>query len=118
MIRESLTAKLAESRLHVSDVSIINFEFSPSYKHAIEEKQVAEQNAKKAENDLVRIKTEAQQTIESAKAQAELLRLQKEQVTPMMVQLKAVEKWDGRLPQYMGGGSPMPFIDLAKVPAK
>jgi regulator of protease activity HflC (stomatin/prohibitin superfamily) len=114
IIKEGLTSKLRENRLHVSDVSIVNFEFSPSYAAAIEAKQVAEQSAKKAENDLTRIKVEAQQTIENAKAQAEMLRLQREQITPMMLELEAIKKWDGVLPQYIGGGA-TPFIDVTKL---
>jgi hypothetical protein len=37
------------------------------------------------------IKTEAQQKIESAKAEAESLRIQKEQITPELIQLRKVE---------------------------
>ena len=74
--------------------------------------------ALKAKRDLDRIKTEAEQQIARAKAQAETLRLQKQQVTPQLIQLKkidaelkAIEKWDGVLPKYNGGGA-IPFINI------
>ena len=75
----------------------------------------------KAQRDLERIKIEAEQKIASAKAEAESLRLQKENVTPQLLQLrrieasiKAIEKWDGHLPTQMVPGAAVPFIDLTK----
>ena len=71
----------------------------------------------KAQRDLERIKIEADQKIASAKAEAESLRLQKENVTPQLIQLrkieaslKAIEKWDGRMPKITSGA--VPFLDM------
>lgn len=109
-IIESLTEKLARKYIVLDDVSIINFSFSQEFDASIEAKQVAEQNALKAEQDLKRIEVEARQTIESAKAEAESLRLKRESLTAELVELKAIEKWDGKLPQYNTGV--LPFINL------
>lgn len=46
--------------------NITSFEFSEEFNAAIEAKQTAQQNALKAEQDLARIKVEAQQQIEQA----------------------------------------------------
>ncbi len=115
-IKKSLESKLSSHFIKVDEVSIVNFEFSDSFRRAIEEKQVAQQNALKAENDLRRIQIEAQQKIETAKADAESIRIQAEalQQNQNLVKLKAVEKWDGILPKFMTG-STVPFIDLGKV---
>ena len=58
--------------------------------------------ALKAQRDLERIKVEAEQKLTQARAEAESLRLQKENATPELVelrrieaQLKAIEKWNG-----------------------
>ncbi|MCC6643145.1 prohibitin family protein, partial [Candidatus Peregrinibacteria bacterium] len=82
---------------------------------SIEAKQTAVQNALKAENDLKRIEIEAKQKIETAKADAESIRIQGEALKENagLVQLKMVEKWNGSLPYYMGGSAP--FIQLPTV---
>lgn len=117
-VQELLDARLRTNYLLVDAVSITDFDFSSEFNAAIEAKQQAEQLALKAQRDLVRIKTEAEQQIAQAQAKAEALRLQKEQVTPQLIQLRqidaqlaAIEKWNGVLPQYTGSG-PMPFINV------
>lgn len=98
----------------VDDVVVADFGFAQSFKTAIENKQVAEQLALKAERDLQRIKVEAEQQIATAKAQAESYRLQSIQITPQMIQMEAIKKWDGSLPYYTGGGN-IPFLDIQKM---
>lgn len=117
-MHESLKVRLLESNISVDAFSIINFSFSTTFTEAIEAKQTAEQNALKAKRDLDRIKVEAQQTIASATAEAEALRLQKMNITPDLIDLrrieanlKAIEKWNGVLPNVTGAGA-IPFIGV------
>ncbi|MBU1614157.1 prohibitin family protein [bacterium] len=117
-VQELLGKRLKEKYLIIDAVSITNFEFSQQFNAAIEAKQQAEQMALKAKQDLVRIKTESEQKVAQAQAQAESLRLQRQQVSPELIQLRQVEaqveaikKWNGVMPQYVGGG-PIPFIDV------
>ena len=63
-----------------------------------------------AQRDLERVKIEAEQQITSARAEAEGQRLQRETISDEILQLRAIEKWDGHLPQVTSGGTP--FIDL------
>lgn len=119
-ISEHLTNRLAKYDLIVNEVNIVNFKFSDAFNQSIEAKQVAQQQALKASNDLKRIEIEAQQTIAQAEAEAAALKLKKQEVTPELVQLKqievqekALEKWDGRLPSVTGGATP--FIDLQSI---
>ncbi|MCE5195444.1 MAG: prohibitin family protein [Nitrospiraceae bacterium] len=116
-IKDLLKQRLVGYNIIVDDFSIVNFKFSQQFAQAIESKQTAEQLALKAQRDLERIKIEAEQKIASAKAEAEALRLQKENVTPQLIKLrqieaniKAIEKWDGKLPKITGGA--IPFIDM------
>ncbi len=120
LVQELLTERLKANYLIVDAVSITAFDFSPEFNSAIEAKQMAEQMALKAKRDLDRIKTETEQKIVQAQAQAESLRLQRLQVTPELIELRkidaqvnAIEKWNGVLPQYVGSGA-MPFIDVSK----
>lgn len=110
-IKSSLELRLQKYFIRISDFSIKDFEFSQTFSKTVEEKQVAEQLALKASRDLDRIKIEAEQQITRAKAEAETLRLKNQMVTPLMIQLHAIEKWDGKLPEYMGAG-PLPFLNL------
>jgi regulator of protease activity HflC (stomatin/prohibitin superfamily) len=117
-IKRLLSERLSPFHILVDDFSIINFEFSKEFNRAIEEKQTAEQLALKARRDLDRIRIEAEQQIAKAKAEAESLRLQKQEVTPELIrlreieaQVKAIDKWDGRLPGVVGSGA-VPFINV------
>lgn len=96
--------------------NVTNFEFSKAFTQAIENKVTAVQNAEAAKNKLEQIKFEAQQTIETAKATAEAQRIQAQSLAAQggedYVNLKAIEKWDGHLPQQMIPNSTVPFINL------
>lgn len=121
-IRALLRERLDRNGVIVDEFSIVNFSFSREFNNAIEAKTTAEQLKLKAERDLERIRIEAEQKVAAARAEAEALRLQKEIVTENLIRLRqiemqqrAIEKWDGRLPQVTGGATP--FIDI-KPPAQ
>ena len=103
-MREGLELRLERYGIDVTAVSIINFAFSAEFEKSVEEKNVAVQKALTAQRDLERIKIEAEQKIATARAEAESLRLQKTEITPAMVQLRTIQKWDGHLPQVVGNG--------------
>ncbi|HOE79005.1 MAG TPA: prohibitin family protein [Smithellaceae bacterium] len=118
-VRNYLRDRLGVYGIVVVDLSITDFEFSAEFNKAIESKQTAEQNALRAKRDLERIKVEAEQKITSAKAEAEALRLQRQVISPELIQLrkieaqiKAIEKWDGKMPNVTGGA--VPFIQIDK----
>ena len=116
-IKRMLVERLSPRFIVVDDFSIVNFDFSDSYEKAIEEKQVAQQQALKAENDLKRIQVEAEQRLAQAKAEAEAIKIQSEalQLNQNLIKLEAVKKWNGILPTMMMGNS-VPFIDVSSVP--
>lgn len=116
-VRDSLKNRLMAYNILLKDLSITNFGFSDQFTKAIESKQTAEQLALKAQRDLERVKYEAEQTVVNATAQAKSLALQKAIVTPELVRLrevelmsKAVEKWNGVMPQVTSGA--VPFIQM------
>ncbi|MBU0698656.1 MAG: prohibitin family protein [Proteobacteria bacterium] len=117
----SLTERLLEHNIAVDAFSIVGFSFSKIFMEAIESKQTAEQLALKAKRDLDRIKIEAEQTITAARAEAESLRLQRANISPDLIELrkieanlKAIDKWNGILPQVTGAGA-VPFIGVGEV---
>ena len=101
-IKANLTNKLGKLGILVSDINIVEFRFSPEFDAAIESKVRAEQDALAQKNLLEKVKYEAQQTIETARAQAESIKIQAEAVTSQWgadyVKLKWIEKWNGALP--------------------
>jgi regulator of protease activity HflC (stomatin/prohibitin superfamily) len=120
----SLTERLLAHNIAVDAFSIVGFSFSKIFMEAIESKQTAEQLALKAKRDLDRIKIEAEQTITAARAEAESLRLQKANISQDLIELrkieanlKAIEKWNGILPQVTGAGA-VPFIGVGEIQKK
>jgi hypothetical protein len=65
-IQSKLHERLSQNHVIVSDVSIVDFDFSSSFNAAIEAKVTAEQTALAAKNKLEQVKFEAQQKIETA----------------------------------------------------
>ncbi|HCC69193.1 MAG TPA: HflC protein, partial [Nitrospiraceae bacterium] len=101
--------------------SITAFSFSSAFTEALEAKQAAEQLALKAKRDLDRVRIEAQQKVTTATAEAEALRLQRANISPDLIELRkveanlrAIEKWNGILPQVTGGGA-VPFIGVGEI---
>lgn len=89
-----LSDRLQPYGIKVSELSIVDFKFSDNFSKAIEEKQVAQQNAERAKFNL-----------DAAKTDAEAQRAQSETLTQEYLQKQAIEKWDGKMPTYLGGGT-------------
>lgn len=92
---------------------LVDIDFDDDFENAIKEKQVAEQNALKAKNVTIQVEEQAKQTKIKAEADAEAMRIKANALerNPKLVNYEAVQKWDGKLPEYMLGNS-VPFIDL------
>jgi len=93
----------------------------------LQQKMAAQQQAQQAEYELQRQQTlakakvaeaegDAQSTLVKAKAQAEANRLLQESLTPLLIQNKAIDRWNGSLPQFTGGGA-VPFLNLKELGA-
>lgn len=117
-IKSLLRERLISRGLIVDEVNIVNFDFSRTFNDAIEAKVTAEQQALAAKNKLEQIKYEAQQAIETAKGKAEALRVEASAIreNPQILELRALEKWNGVLPYYLSstGQNAIPFLDIKK----
>jgi prohibitin 2 len=123
-MKSTLTDRLKEHNITVDAFSIVGFSFSKIFMEAIESKQTADQLAQKAQRDLERIKIEAEQKITTARAEAESLRLQRANISRELIDLrrveanlKAIEKWNGILPQVTGNGA-VPLIGVGDLDKK
>lgn len=117
-IRAQVKEKIAARGIEVDDFNIVNFSFSPSFNEAIELKVTAEQSALAAKNKLEQIKFEAEQNVAQARGKAEAIRIESDALrsNPQVLQLRAIEKWDGQLPRVTGGATPM--IDIKAITEK
>lgn len=86
-----------------------NLVYPETFKKAIEAKNNAVQAALRAENEvktaeaqakikIAKAEGNAQAMLTSAKAEAEANRLKQQTITPMLLQLEWINKWDGQLP--------------------
>ena len=115
-VKEAIKANLAERILErgiiVDEFNIIDFDFSRAFNEAIEQKVTAEQLKLKAERDLERIVIEKQQQITRAEGKAKAIQIEAQalRVNSAITELRWIEKWDGKTPQYWGNASP--FIGI------
>jgi len=109
-----IQAALKERNIEVTRLDITNLDFDDAYEKAVEAKVVAVQRAIEAKNRTEQIKEEAKQKIEQANADAEAMRIKTRALSEnkSLVDYEAVQKWDGKLPQYMLGNGSLPFIHL------
>ena len=134
-IKDLVVTSLAPYHLTVESVNVANFAFSQAYEQAIEQKQVAQQQALQAQYTLQQTQISAQQQVVQAKAaadatvaaangnaQATVLQAQAEakanalvnaSLTPEILQLRALSRWNGVMPTYLTGNTPLPFIGTA-----
>jgi regulator of protease activity HflC (stomatin/prohibitin superfamily) len=123
-LADSIRATLEKSDVLVTELSITDFQFDPQYQQAVESKQVAEQRALTARNDLARIKVEAEQAeaqargqanamLARAEAEAKAQELLRKTISPEIVYLRAVEKWNGTQPVVVGEGGAI--LDMGAI---
>lgn len=126
--------------VEVVDLQLVNFDYSPEYRRAVDLAAVAQQNQARTTADAVsaveRAKGEANAAIEAARgradsqkleaqAQADAIRLRGEAEAasieaqakalgsnPLLVQLRTAERWNGTLPQNLYASAPIPLLTL------
>lgn len=136
-IKTILVSKLATYNIEVIDASIENLDFSDTYTDAVEAKQVAEQNKLKAqieqEQAILEAEAAAKRAVIQAEAEAQVNKINAdakayagekeaeangkiaESLSPDLIEYRYVEKWDGKLPTYVGGeGGTIPILNLEK----
>lgn len=104
---EALGTRLEKYGIIVLDTSVVDLNFSPEFAKAVEEKQIAEQRARRAVYIAQEAEQEAQAEINRAKGRAEAQRLLAEtlkaQGGTLVLQKEAIEAWKA-------GGSQMPRV--------
>ncbi|HBV91215.1 MAG TPA: serine protease [Pantoea sp.] len=125
-VTADLKAKLDPLGIRIVKLSwISDLEYPQKVKESINAKIEATQRALLRENEIQQSKAEAQKAIEIARGEADATMLHAKaesaaiamrgealRQNPEVLQLEGINKWNGTLPQYMGNGTPMPFISV------
>lgn len=113
-ILELLNKRIDKTYFQNLTFQIVDLDYSDQFEKSIENKVIAEQRAQQAINDTKRIKEEAEQKLISAKADAEAMEIKSEALSKNkgLTEYEAVQKWDGKLPEYMFGNT-LPFINIS-----
>lgn len=99
--------KKTEKLVDIEDMSLVDIDFSPQLKEAIEAKMVASQNAQKAQFAKQQAQVEAETALIKAQGEANAIKVQGQALkeNPQVVQLEIVRKWNGVPPSTVVNGN-------------
>jgi len=114
--------------IQIISVQVENIDFSDAYEQSVEQRMLAQVEIQRREQNLRTVEVEAQIARTRAEGEANAIRLRGDAEAPAiraradalsanagLVQLQAVEKWDGKLPTTMVPSTALPFINLQPV---
>lgn len=137
LIRDELTPK----GINVISFAVENIDFTDAFEAAVEAKQVATQEKQRAQTQQEQATMEAEQAAKrkkiEAEAAAEVAKVQadadayavevkasaeaeankkiNQSLTPDLVEYKQILQWNGELPQFVGGSSSIPILNMGKT---
>ena len=137
-IEQLIREELAPKGINVISMAVENIDFTDAFEAAVEAKQVATQDKQRAQTQQEQQTMEAQQAAErkriEAQAAADVARVQadaeayavqvkadaeaeanakiSQSLTGDLVDYRQIQQWDGQLPQFVGGGSTIPILNM------
>jgi regulator of protease activity HflC (stomatin/prohibitin superfamily) len=123
-VQSFVTTRLGVEGFTVQQFTINETRVPEAVVSAINAKVAMIQESQKAEAQVRKTEAEAKQRVAQAQGEAEAKKLTADaeayfnktvaaSITPDYVQYRALEKWNGELPQMMGGGGAVPFVNLS-----
>ena len=110
-IYDDLEETFANYGVTLTNVSIIDHDFSDAYEQAVEAKKIAEQQVEEERQKQQKLIVEqenkvklAELEVEKKKLEAEANKIVTDSLSKEILQKQMIEKWDGKLP-YVTGGS-------------
>jgi prohibitin 1 len=123
LVEKNLQGEMGKMGFELDKVNLGASHLPPAIENQMQQKMAAQQQAQQAEYELQKQETlakaavaqaegEAKSILVRAKAQAESNRLLQASLSGTLVNYRAVDKWNGVLPQVTSGATP--FIDLKR----
>lgn len=119
-IQETLNEKIENRGFDITEFNLTNIDFSEEYDKAIEAKAVKQQEVATAKAELEKQKIQNEKEISIAQKDAEVMRLQNQEITDKTLRLKELEvqekianKWNGQLPSTTLGDN-IPMVNVSK----
>lgn len=112
-IEIKLRAALAKQDVVLDSFDLVNVKYTGQFEQAVEQKQVAVQNAAKELNNTVAVTERGKQAVITAQANATALKATSDalEANPKLIEYEAIKKWNGTVPQTMlGGGAPYQVV--------
>ena len=120
-IEERLSKELLAENFQLEQMTS-GLQYPKTLVNAIDAKNAAVQEAQKSQNEVLKIKAEAEKKIAAANGEAQALKIKGDaeaeynrkiaaSLSPLIVQQMMLDKWDGKLPVY--GTMPTLFKDIA-----
>ena len=120
-IEERLSTELLAENFKLEQMTS-GLQYPQTLVNAIDAKNAAVQEAQKAQNEVLKIKAEAEKKIAAANGEAKAVKIKGDaeaeynrkiaaSLSPLIVQQMMLDKWDGKLPVY--GTMPTLFKDIA-----
>lgn len=114
-IEKALAERLINYNIVLESVNLININFSRGFNEVVEKKQIEEQKIKTAEYQKRQAEQYKMKTILEAEAEAKKQELMKQMVTPNIISLEWIKKWDGKLPYMMMGDKGMMLVPAPSI---
>lgn len=123
-VQKEVMDKIGPKGINVDQISVVGgFSLPETVVQSINLKIQATQQAQQRENEVATAKAEAQKAVAVAQGEADSRTIKaaaeakantiiQQSISAELVQYKAVEKWNGELPTYNGGGT-MPFLNIS-----
>jgi len=117
IIENSLKERLDVYNIVLESLNLINISFDPKFNEVVEAKQIEEQKIKTAEYIKKQAEQNKQAVILTAEGKAREQELLRATVSPAIISLEWIKKWDGSLPAITTGGNTPLFInpDIGKI---
>ncbi len=117
-VQTTLEVELQKMGFHLDKVNLGASHLPPSLETQMQQKMAAQQEAQQAEYELqkqemlakaavAKAEGEGQAILARAKMETEANKLLQSTLTPSIIQNKAIEKWNGTLPQVTSGATPI-----------
>jgi regulator of protease activity HflC (stomatin/prohibitin superfamily) len=113
-LQSVLADRLRPFDLALDGLDIVQLDFSQRFRAAVEAKQVAEQDARRAAYEAITAQRQAAARVFRAEGEAKAQELLQASLTPEVLQHQALERWNGHLPLVVGDGG-VPLLEMKSL---